>query len=263
MKRKRYLAAGAALLILALVCAGIAWKEYREQQTAGETYEKLQETAKETPQPEPPAEEPDSGQEAETEEPIEIPVDFESLKKQNPDIYAWIEIPGTAIDYPVVQREGDNAYYLTHNIDGEENAEGAIFTEDYNSRTFEDPNTVLYGHNMKNGSMFQNLHNYADRSFFDEHREVTVYLPDAILHYRVFAAYLYDSRHLLESFDFSDPTVMGNYLSSIQSLRSMDANVDTEMELDGSDRILTLSTCYRGQDDKRYLVQAVLESEER
>lgn len=54
MKRKRYLAAGAALLILALVCAGIAWKEYREQQTAGETYEKLQETAKETPQPEPP-----------------------------------------------------------------------------------------------------------------------------------------------------------------------------------------------------------------
>ena len=56
---------------------------------------------------------------------------------------------------------------------------------------------------------------------------------------------------------------MGNYLSSIQSLRSMDANVDTEMELDGSDRILTLSTCYRGQDDKRYLVQAVLESEER
>lgn len=74
MKRKRYLAAGAALLILALVCAGIAWKEHREQQTAGETYEKLQETAKETPQPEPPAEEPDSGQAAETAEPIEIPV---------------------------------------------------------------------------------------------------------------------------------------------------------------------------------------------
>ncbi len=259
MKKKRYVIAGVILLALALICAGMAWQSRSGEKTAGETYERLREDVKETPAP---TAEPEEA-EPEPEKTVEIPIDFEALQAQNPDIYAWIEIPGTAIDYPVAQREGDNSYYLTHNTDGAEDAAGAIFTEDYNSRTFQDPNTILYGHNMKNGSMFQNLHSYADRSFFDSHREVTVYLPDAVLHYKIFAAYLYDSRHLLQSFDFSDPAVMGNYLSSIQALRSMDANIDTEMELEGTDKILTLSTCYKGQNDKRYLVQAVLESEER
>ena len=107
----------------------------------------------------------------ETAEPPDIPVDFEGLQEYNPDIYAWITIPGTAVDYPIVQRPEDNSYYLTHNTDGEESAEGAIFTEDYNSRDFTDPNTVIYGHNMRNGSMFRSLHNYMDRSFFDENRK--------------------------------------------------------------------------------------------
>ena len=261
MKKKLYFAAGVILFVVAAVCAGISWKSWSKEKAAGETYEQLRETARVIPSP------TEEGQETETtevpEKTIEIPIDFQTLQVQNPDIYAWIEIPGTAIDYPVVQREGDNSYYLSHNTEGEEDTAGAIFTEDYNSRTFQDPNTVLYGHNMKNGSMFQNLHSYADRSFFDEHREVIVYMPDAVLHYKIFAAYLYDSRHLLQSFDFSDPTVMGNYLESIQSLRSMNANIDTEMELDSTDKVLTLSTCYKGQNDKRYLVQAVLESEER
>lgn len=261
MKKKLYFAAGVILLVMAAVCAGIFWKSWNKEKTAGETYEKLRETVRATPSPT--GEKQESEPTAEPEKTIEIPIDFQTLQAENPDIYAWIEIPGTAIDYPVVQREGDNSYYLSHNTDGEEDAAGAIFTEDYNSKTFQDPNTVLYGHNMKNGSMFQNLHSYADRSFFDEHREVIVYIPDAVLHYKIFAAYLYDSRHLLQSFDFSDPTVMRNYLESIQSLRSMNANIDTGMEFDSTDRILTLSTCYKGQDDKRYLVQAVLESEER
>lgn len=261
MKKKLYFTAGVILVIIAAMCAGMFWKSWNKEKTAGETYEELRETARVTPSPT--EEKQETEPMAEPEKTVEIPINFKTLQTQNSDIYAWIEIPGTTIDYPVVQREGDNSYYLSHNTDGEEDDAGAIFTEDYNSKTFQDPNTVLYGHNMKNGSMFQNLHSYADRSFFDEYREVIVYMPDAVLHYKIFAAYLYDSRHLLQSFDFSDPTVMGNYLESIQSLRSMNANIDTEMELDSADRILTLSTCYKGQNDKRYLVQAVLESEKR
>lgn len=266
-KRKRiYTAAAGILLALALVCAGFAWKAHREQSSAGEVYEEIRDQAKsgteqESSAQDPVPTEPDNAAESSAEEPsVQIPVDFAALQSEYPDIYAWITVPGTNIDYPVVQREGDNAYYLSHNAAGEESPEGAIFTEDYNTKTFEDPNTVLYGHNMKNGSMFQNLHSYSDRQFFDEHRDAVVYLPDKILHYRIFAAYLYDSRHLLESFDFSDPAVMENYLNSIQSLRDMNANIDTQIELDGSDKVITLSTCYQGRDDKRFLVQAVLES---
>ena len=266
-KRKRiYTAAAGILLALALVCAGFAWKSHREQSSAGEVYEEIRDQAKSETEQESSAQDPvpteaENAAESSAEEPsVQIPVDFAALQSEYPDIYAWITVPGTNIDYPVVQREGDNAYYLSHNAAGEESPEGAIFTEDYNTKTFEDPNTVLYGHNMKNGSMFQNLHSYSDRQFFDEHRDAVVYLPDKILHYRIFAAYLYDSRHLLESFDFSDPAVMENYLNSIQSLRDMNANIDTQIELDGSDKVITLSTCYQGRDDKRFLVQAVLES---
>lgn len=77
---------------------------------------------------------------------VDIPIDFAALKEKNPDVYAWISIPGTAIDYPVLQRENDNTYYLDHTIDHEEKTEGAIFTENYNNTDFEDPNTVIYGH---------------------------------------------------------------------------------------------------------------------
>ena len=95
---------------------------------------------------------------------------FHILEK-NPDVYAWISIPGTAIDYPVLQRENDNTYYLDHTIDHEEKTEGAIFTENYNNTDFEDPNTVIYGHDMRNGSMFKGLLDYRDKTFFDQNKK--------------------------------------------------------------------------------------------
>ena len=192
--------------------------------------------------------------------PLDIPVDFEALQAENPDIYAWITIPGTNVDYPILQREGDNGYYLNHSVDGTENIAGAIFTEDYNSKDFTDPNTIIYGHNMKNGSMFRTLHNYHDREFFDKNRDITIYMPDKILHYTIFAAYLYDSRHLMLSYDFGDLDVFRGYLDSVRNIRDMNAFVDTDIPVTENDKIITLSTCYKGQADRRYLVQAVLVS---
>ena len=167
-------------------------------------------------------------------------------------------MPDDHTDYPILQSPDDNSYYLTHTIDGEEKTEGAIFTENYNHMDMEDPNTVIYGHDMKNGSMFQNLLKYQDRTFFDENREVIIYTPDAIRHYEIFAAYLYDDRHLLQSFNFNNVDVYRQYLDSIFSIRDMSACIDTSVKVDTDDKIITLSTCYGSQSDKRYLVQAVL-----
>lgn len=246
--KKRYLILTIAMAAAAVVCSVLGIRQYIQEKDAGSRYDEIREEAKQEPSEKP------------EKDPVQIPIDFAALKERNPDIYAWITIPDTAVDYPVVQSEADNTWYLTHTIDGTESPEGAIFTETYNSRDFEDPNTVIYGHDMANGSMFQNLLNYQDRSYFDSHRDVTIYTPDSIRHYRIFAAYLYDDRHLMQSFDFENRAVYQDYLNQIFSVRNMNSCVDTEQKVSAEDRILTLSTCYGTQADARYLVQAVLVS---
>lgn len=78
----------------------------------------------------------------EEEKKIDIPVDFDSLQKENPDIYAWITIPDTVIDYPIVQSSEDNAYYLNHSAEKTDSASGAIYSENYNKKNFDDPITL-------------------------------------------------------------------------------------------------------------------------
>ena len=243
--------AAVIIAIAAVFCAAVGIWKLTVSRESGEQYEELQQTVK--------TEEPKEA-EKEPEKSLEIPIDFAALQEENPEVYPWITVPGTKVDYPILQHDSDNSYYLNHDIDGKEDIAGAIFTENYNRKDFTDPNTVIYGHNMKNGSMFRTLHNYSDRSFFDENRDITIYMPDKILHYKIFAAYLYDSRHLLLNFDFQDPQVFAGYLEDVRSMRDMNSFVDTSMEVAAEDRIITLSTCYAGMADRRYLVQAVLVS---
>lgn len=191
-----------------------------------------------------------------------IPVKFEELQAVNPDVYAWITVPGTDIDYPILQHASDNSYYLMHNIDGSYGYPGCIYTENLNSKDFTDNNTVIYGHNMKNGSMFAQLHKYEDPDFFDANREVLIYLPEEVLHYTVFAAYIYDDRHLLYSFDFADPDVYQKYLDSVFSTRNMSTNIDKNTTVTKDDQIITLVTCIGSQPNNRLLVQAVLTDRE-
>lgn len=193
---------------------------------------------------------------AEPEE--EIPIDFEELWETNPDVYAWIVIPGMDINYPILQHPTDDSYYLNHNIDGSTGRPACIYTESLNSKDFTDNNTVIYGHNMRNGTMFAQLHKFEDKDFFDEHREIIIYLPDKVLHYKIFAVHNYDDRHLLYSFDFSDKAVYKDYLESIFSIDDMNANIDTEMTVTENDKIITLATCVYKQPSLRFHVQAVL-----
>ena len=248
MKKKILIAIGIVLIIIGLLLGGFGLRNYLAEENAGETYEDLKvefdiEPLVDIPQLE-------IGE-------IEIPVDFESLTSQYPDIYAWITIPGTRIDYPIVQHPSDNAYYLNHTVDGRKRVEGAIFTENYNSKDFSDPNTLIYGHNMKNGSMFKGLHKYKDRQFLEEHSEIIIYQEGRILRYKIFAAYVYDSRHIMLSFDFNDENIYRSYLNSVLTKKDMSSNIDTTVEVSTEDKIITLSTC-NSNDKQRYLVQAVL-----
>ena len=257
---------GAVLIGAAVVLGGMSVNGFLKEQNAGSTYEALQEeVAEEEPQaeeaPVEPAEpsEPPVQETPEAEE-VVIPVDFAKLQEECPDAYAWIRVPDTKIDYPIVQSPTDNTFYLDHNVYGNYEFAGAIFTEDYNSKDFTDPNTIIYGHNMKNGSMFQNLHFYEDRTYMEEHPTFEIYLPDRILTYRIFAAYNYDDRHLMKEFDFTDSEQFRLYLRDILNQRSMSANIDHDVPVDEKSTIVTLSTC-NGIDDQRYLVQGVLLSE--
>lgn len=258
------------LLVIAAVCLGcVGGYLFIQEQRAGEEYDTLREMVKsdsESDDEEEVAsvssdEEEEAGTEADSTS-VEIPIDFETLQAENPEIYAWITVDGTEVDYPIVQSATDNSYYLTHTVSGESKTEGAIFTENYNTTTFEDPNTVIYGHNMRNGSMFASLHDFMDKDFFDNHKDITIYTPDQILHYQIFAAYLTDDRHIMLSYDFSDDDVYEQYLYEIQSQRGVQSFVDDSVELDTDSKIITLSTCYANRDSERYLVQAVLTSTE-
>ena len=193
---------------------------------------------------------------------IETPVNFTELQKQNPDIYAWINIPGTVIDYPILRSDDDNSYYLEHTVDGKRSAYGSIYTEYYNDKEFGDFNTLIYGHNMKNGTMFGSLKKYRDRTFFEENQYINIYMPGRIMKYRIFAAYVYDDRHILLSFDFDEAEVRSSYLDMIFSTREMSANIDNSVKVTEDDKIITLSTC-TSNDEERYLVQAVLEEDSR
>ncbi|MBR1931133.1 MAG: class B sortase [Lachnospiraceae bacterium] len=197
---------------------------------------------------------------------IEVPeknLDFADLQENtNADIYAWIYIPNTKIDYPVLQHPTDNLYYLNYNLDGSRGYPGCIYTEDYNSKDFSDPLTVMYGHNMKNGSMFANLHLFEDTQFFEDNPYIYIYLPEDVLVYQVFASYPHSDAHLLYGTNYSNSVEFGMYLDEVLSQRSMNCNLREGVEVTTSDRVLTLSTCIANQADKRYLVQGVLLDED-
>jgi len=193
---------------------------------------------------------------------IDVPeknLDWDLLKETNPDIYAWIYIPNTKVDYPILQSSKDDTYYLNHDINGNKNSEGSIFTEGkYNGTDFTDFNTLVYGHNMKAKTMFATLHSFEDASFFEENRYVFVYTPDKVLVYDIFAAYTFSDVHILANYSTVSDEGKQQYLEDVFGVRDMQAHYREGVEVTVNSHLLTLSTCIGGQPNNRYLVQAVL-----
>lgn len=184
--------------------------------------------------------------------------DWEYLWEQNPDIYGWIYIPETQIDYPILQHASDDTYYLAYNLDGTKGYPGCIYTEQVNAKDFSDHNTLIYGHNMKNGTMFHDLHKFSERDFFDEQKYVFIYLPDEVLVYEIYAAYEFTDAHILYSYDCFTEEGFAAYLEMAADIYEENGNFREEIKVTAQDKVITLSTCVGGESDKRYLVQAVL-----
>lgn len=264
---KKYLAAGIACALICVILAVLLLSPRpAPKQTVEDIPQVLEvyEQARSTDAPPkssvemkaPPAAAPEEVPEAEIE-PYVSPIDFAALQEQTPDIYAWLDIPGTEVSFPVVQNE-DDTYYLTHDIYGNNSASGAIFTESaYNSKSFDEPITAVYGHRMYSGEMFGALQIlYSSQQALADYSQITVYLPEKELHYQVFAAVPYDNRHIPYNYGDGTARSMRSFLYSVSSVKSIDAYLDTDAFAASDDRIIVLSTCLYGDRNQRFLVVA-------
>lgn len=192
-----------------------------------------------------------------------ITIDFDTLQTKNPDIYAWITVPGTDVDYPVLQKTDDadpyGNYYLNHTVELAEGLPGAIYSQGVNHKDFRDSVTVLYGHNMKNGSMFTSLHKFEDKAFFEENSQIKIYTPERTLTYEIFAAAEFSDALIPYEYDFSNLSEVQRYLGDVWGCKG---NFRENTAVSKESRILTLSTCYSGREENRLLVVAVLAGEE-
>lgn len=232
------------------------------QKQRGDIYEQMQKENESVSVTDTPTVTPQMKEEDQEEKiQVEIPIDFASLKEVNEEIYAWIRIPGTKVDYPILQRPSDDAYYLNHTVEGKEGLPGSIYTESLNTQDFTDRNTVIYGHNMRDGSMFGDLSLYRERSYMEEHEELIIYTPEHIYTYKIFAAVTYDNRHILLNYNFEKEVALEAFLESVYSVKNMYSYINKEIEVGGADRIITLSTC-NNNDSQRFIVEAVLVDEQ-
>ena len=190
---------------------------------------------------------------AETQPPRFPSVDFAALAEKNENVVAWIQIPALeGLDYPVVMGE-DNAYYVTHNWEKQESEEGAIFLDFRNQPDFSQPHNILYGHCMKDGTMFQPLGQWEKESFLrGSDRTVLLYLPEEVRVYEIIGS---ERVNALDSRVYkTDYTAGDTWADAIgETLKHLWYDLGTQY--DGNSEILTLSTCMGG--DQRLTVHAI------
>lgn len=190
------------------------------------------------------------------------PVDFSALEAMNEDIYAWLYIPGTNINHPVLQSvRGDNDYYLNHTVDRLEDENGCLFSEYlYSDKEFEIPVNVIYGHRRRSGDMFGQLQEiYSVTGSLQQYPEVLVFTPDKELHYRVFGACEFSNMHIPNHFQrFEDRSKLIEMVNELKRYHTMTKQFDPAVEITESDRILILSTCLVQNENQRFLVLAKL-----
>lgn len=231
------------VLIAALCVAGYSGyqlfsgiKEYRDSQNA---YAELASAVEAVPEAS-----------SEAEDPLPSGVtraDFAKLSEINPDTAGWLTLPGSEIDYPVVQGT-DNQYYLEHLFDGTVNHSGCIFIDYANSPGFKDRNTVMYAHHMRNGSMFADVEKYRDQAWYDSHPLLYLQTPDAIYQLEPFAGILTDGSAGYVQIRFESEEAFHAYVQD----KIDQSTFTSEVTVSDSDQIVTLSTCRYDAYNGRY-----------
>ncbi|QDW75253.1 class B sortase [Lachnospiraceae bacterium KGMB03038] len=186
-------------------------------------------------------------------------VDFEELMKSNPDTVGWIRFypEPSQISYPIVQGE-DNERYLHETFSANENTLGAIFLNVDNSADYSDKNTIIYGHRMRDGSMFRHLQDYEDESFWKDNPYFYIYTPDGKeITYHIYSYAVVNAVSDTYLTEFGDDESYQEFLDMTMET----SEYDTGVEVDAEDTIVTLSTCTSASDENRIVVRGVKEKE--
>lgn len=176
------------------------------------------------------------------------PIDFASLLNVNEDITGWLKVSALDISYPIVQGE-DNDYYLHRTFEKTENFAGCIFMNCDNEADFTDQNTIIYGHNMKDGSMFGKLKQFKEKENFEKSKYFWVFTSDKIYQYRIFSAATVDKSGLFYQVVFRD----NDFEQWMNAAFENSVVENSDVELASDDRVVTLSTC-TGDDATRFVV---------
>ncbi len=180
-------------------------------------------------------------------------VDFAALFKINKDVVGWLAAEGTVLDYPVVQGK-DNSFYLDHLFTGQRNKLGSIFMDYRNRSDFSDKNTIIYGHNMKDGSMFSSLTKYETQQYYDSFPTMLLYTPGGSFTVEWFAGIVVDGKSESVPFSFKDKHDFQGYIDSLKKKSTF--KTDTLVEAD--DRLITLCTCSHDFANARYALYGKL-----
>lgn len=180
-------------------------------------------------------------------------VDFESLLEINDDVIGWIYIEDTNINYPVVQGENNDQYLYTM-IDGKYNSAGSIFMDYRNQPDLTDPHTILYGHHMKNKTMFADITKYRDQAFYDAHPVCLFMTPKENYQLKIISAYVAGP---------DDPAWQLDFFSEEEVLQwakdsMMRSGFSSAAEPQLGDRFITLSTCSYEFNNARFVLIGVL-----
>ena len=181
-------------------------------------------------------------------------IDLEALREVNPDVLGWILIPQTKVNYPILQGE-DNEYYLNHTWQNNRNYVGSIFLECQNQPDFSDYNTIIYGHNLKNGTMFAAIRNYMSQSFYEAHPSVYLVTDQGIFLYEIFSAHLAPVDSLTYGMVMNQEDTRQEFLDYV--LR--ESVIETPVVPAATDQIITLSTCSGHGYAKRWVIHARLQ----
>lgn len=170
---------------------------------------------------------------------------IDELKKDYPNAVGYINIENTNISYPIVQTD-DNSFYLTHSPDNEWNPNGSIFMSYLNDKDFNDDNTVIYGHNVRSGKLFQNLHKLRNQDFYDEVNTIKVYTSQGVKVYQIFTVYKTHPNYQYKYSNFATTEEKHNFIREVIEKSVVKTIYDENVLFDEDSQIITLSTCEVG-----------------
>lgn len=179
----------------------------------------------------------------------QVSVDWEKLRKKNDDVVAWLYSAGSVINYPVVQGQ-DNKYYLHRLINGEYNFKGTLFVDYRVEKPFKGFNTIIYGHRMKDGSMFKPLVRYDDMDYYKKHKVMRLATPEKNYDLLIFAMSRISVKSKLYKIFFNGDAEKREFIDEIRRVSA----INPKVRVTKKDKIVMMSTCTAELDDKRIVV---------